>query len=92
VAIECSCVVIVVVVVDVFFVVVFFTRFWSVFCDVNFIFLSGVEAVLVCRCLASIAAHSPGTWSHVSPTLLDYLNDKTDQHHRIIVSWQNTPS
>ena len=46
----------------------------------------GVEAVLVCRCLASIAAHSPGTWSHVSPTLLDYLNDKTEQHHRIIVS------
>ena len=47
--------------------------------------LSGVEAVLVCQALASIAAHTPGTWSHVTPTLLDYLNTKTDQHHRIIV-------
>ena len=47
----------------------------------------GSQAVMVCQTLASIAVHTPGTWNHVSPKLLDYLDSKLEDSYKLLVSW-----
>ncbi len=41
---------------------------------------------MVCQTLASIAVHTPGTWNHVSPKLLEYLDSKVEDSHELLVS------
>ena len=43
------------------------------------------QAALVCGALVSIATHTPDSWSHATPRLMEYLEAKTNSHYQVLV-------
>ena len=52
---------------------------------ISFVTTLAPQAALVCGALVSIATHTPDSWSHATPRLMEYLEAKTDSCHRVLV-------